>query len=60
MRRDLIPLFTWSDVVLRILCPTCRLVFLHLAPATEDGVVCPRCGAKFTPDEEELLDPEDD
>ncbi len=46
--------------MLRILCPTCRFVFLHLAPADDDGVVCPRCGVQFTPQEEEIVDPEDD
>lgn len=46
--------------MLRILCPTCRLVFMQLTPADEAGVVCPRCGTHFQPDEEEIVDPEDD
>jgi uncharacterized Zn finger protein (UPF0148 family) len=46
--------------MIRILCPRCRLVFMELTPAGEDGVVCPRCGTRFQPDEEEIVDPEDD
>ncbi|MDQ7820053.1 MAG: hypothetical protein QN173_02015 [Armatimonadota bacterium] len=46
--------------MLRILCPSCRFIFLQLTPVGEGGVVCPRCGTLFTPREEELVDPEDD
>lgn len=47
--------------MLRILCPNCRFVFLQLTPVDEDeAIVCPRCGTTFEPDEEEILDPEDD
>lgn len=46
--------------IYRLVCPHCRLVFLRVIPAAEDGVECPRCRAPFDPDEEELLDPEDD
>ncbi len=47
--------------MLRILCPNCRLVFLQIIPVEEDEkVICPRCGTAFEPDEEEILDPEDD
>jgi hypothetical protein len=35
-------------------------VFLRVAVADERGVTCPRCQTRFQPDEEELLDPEDD
>jgi uncharacterized Zn finger protein (UPF0148 family) len=45
--------------MLRILCPSCRWVFLLLTPA-DGGVICPRCGTVFLPREEELVDPEDD
>jgi hypothetical protein len=31
-----------------------------VASAENDRVTCPRCGRCFEPDEEELLDPEDD
>ncbi|HEV8353044.1 MAG TPA: hypothetical protein VGR24_02475 [bacterium] len=45
----------------RILCPNCRFVFLQITPAEEgQTVVCPRCATAFEPDEEEILDPEDD
>jgi phage FluMu protein Com len=46
--------------VLRIVCPHCKLIFLRVEAADETGVVCPRCRTVFVPDEEELLDPEDD
>lgn len=46
--------------MLRILCPSCRLVFMQLTPAEDEEVICPRCGTKFVPDEEEIVDPEDD
>jgi uncharacterized C2H2 Zn-finger protein len=36
------------------------LVFLRTESAGEEGVRCPRCGTVFAPDEEELLDPEDE
>jgi hypothetical protein len=28
--------------------------------ALDDPVVCPRCAVRFVPDEEELIDPEDE
>jgi Zn-finger nucleic acid-binding protein len=47
--------------VLRVLCPACQFVFLLVAPSDDDdNVICPRCKGRFVPDEEELVDPEDD
>ncbi|MGH2426877.1 MAG: hypothetical protein ACRD1T_15470 [Acidimicrobiia bacterium] len=47
--------------MLRILCPSCKFVFMQLTPADEEErVICPRCGTRFEPDEEEIVDPEDD
>jgi uncharacterized protein YbaR (Trm112 family) len=47
--------------VLRIFCPSCKYVFLRLEVLGEDDVVtCPRCKVTFRPDEEEILDPEND
>ena len=54
------PLCTWSRAVLRILCPRCRFVFLQLTPPEDGDVICPRCGTRFQPAEEEIVDPEDD
>jgi hypothetical protein len=36
------------------------LIFLRVQPVDDAGVTCPRCGSVFQPEEEELLDPEDD
>jgi uncharacterized Zn finger protein (UPF0148 family) len=46
--------------MLRIVCALCRHIFFQLTPVDDGGVVCPRCGAVFTPREEELVDPEDE
>lgn len=46
--------------MLRIQCPTCRRVFLHLTPQDGEETQCPYCGTVFQPREEELVDPEDD
>lgn len=46
--------------MLRLVCPNCKLVFLRVEIAGEDGVTCPRCQVVFQPDEEELYDPEND
>ncbi|MDR7543937.1 MAG: hypothetical protein QN120_06795 [Armatimonadota bacterium] len=46
--------------VLRVLCPDCRFIFLLVSASDDDEVVCPRCKGRFVPDEEELVDPEDD
>ncbi len=46
--------------MLRIACPSCRLIFLQIAASEDEGVTCPRCGTVFQPTEEELVDPEDD
>ena len=57
----LIPFILWRRAVLRILCPSCRFQFMQLTSvAEEEGVICPRCGTKFVPEEEEMVDPEDD
>ncbi len=47
--------------MIRLVCPHCHVGFLRVVPA-EDGeqVVCPRCGRSFIPEEEELIDPEDE
>jgi uncharacterized Zn finger protein (UPF0148 family) len=47
--------------MLRIVCPACKLVFLRVG-ILDDGesVPCPRCQTVFQPDEEEILDPEND
>ncbi|MDR7523185.1 MAG: hypothetical protein QN168_12045 [Armatimonadota bacterium] len=47
--------------MLRMVCPACRLVLLRveiLDPG--EAVACPRCAMVFHPDEEEILDPEND
>ncbi len=44
----------------RIACPSCRLIFFLIASSEEEELTCPRCGARFNPTEEELIDPEDD
>jgi uncharacterized Zn finger protein (UPF0148 family) len=46
--------------VLRIVCPTCKLIFLRVEMGDDDGVTCPRCGTLFQPAEEEIVDPEND
>jgi Zn-finger nucleic acid-binding protein len=47
--------------VLRIVCPSCKLVFLRVEVLdVHETVTCPRCQTVFQPDEEELLDPEND
>jgi uncharacterized Zn finger protein (UPF0148 family) len=46
--------------VLRVLCPDCRFIFLLVWPPDGEEVTCPRCQGRFVPDEEELVDPEDD
>jgi len=54
------PPFAWRRPVLRILCPACHFAFLQLTPPEEGEVICPRCGTRFKPVEEEIVDPEDD
>lgn len=46
--------------MLRLLCPTCKLIFLRVEIVDETGVACPRCHTVFQPDEEEIYDPEND
>ena len=47
--------------MLRIVCPSCRFIFLRVEILDEDeAVTCPRCQTLFQPDEEEILDPEND
>jgi len=47
--------------MIRLVCPHCNVAFLRVTPA-EDGedVVCPNCRRPFHPEEEELVDPEDE
>jgi hypothetical protein len=35
-------------------------MFLLIAVPGDELVLCPHCSTRFDPDEEELLDPEDD
>ncbi len=47
--------------MIRVICPHCAVVFLCLVPPEEhEQITCPHCQRAFTPDEEELVDPEDD
>ncbi len=47
--------------MLRIVCPTCKRIFLRVEVLDEDeAAICPHCQAVFRPDEEEMLDPEND
>jgi uncharacterized Zn finger protein (UPF0148 family) len=46
--------------MVRLVCPTCKLVFFRVEVAGETGVTCPRCQTIFQPEEEELYDPENE
>jgi hypothetical protein len=35
-------------------------VILLVVPSDDQPVVCPRCGERFNPEEEEIVDPEDE
>jgi uncharacterized paraquat-inducible protein A len=47
--------------MLRIVCSSCKCIFLRVEVLDEDDMAtCPRCKTVFRPDEEEILDPEND
>ncbi|MDR7481000.1 MAG: hypothetical protein QN183_12495 [Armatimonadota bacterium] len=46
--------------VYRVVCPRCAHVFLLLVLGEDELVTCPRCRERVLPDEEELVDPEDE
>ena len=46
--------------MLRLICPSCKLMFLRVEVVEEEGATCPRCRVVFQPEEEELYDPEND
>jgi len=46
--------------LVRIPCPRCGASILRLSPVDPDEeVTCPACGARFVPEEEAWVDPED-